>query len=75
MTRVQIGSRVPPRPSMFERRGVDGSYGHAMPPFSADAEALQAGLLNREQPKPRGWIVCAVAVVVLMLMAGFQVGR
>ena len=47
-----IGSRVPPRVSMFEHRDGTGIYWHALPPMSPDAEILQTALLQINKPKP-----------------------
>jgi hypothetical protein len=52
--KVIIGSRVPPRTSMFEQRDGLGGYGYAMPPITGDAATLQAALLAK--PKPDGWL-------------------
>ena len=50
--KVVIGSRVPPRVSMFEQR--DGfSFSHAMPPIVGDAAILQAALLAKPRPVSR----------------------
>jgi len=52
--KVVIGSRVPPRTSMFEHRDGTGIYWHTMPPILGDAEILQAALLQASNPKPPG---------------------
>lgn len=53
--KVQIGARVPPRVSMFERR--DGySYSHTLPPVIGDAAIIQQALLSRREPVRRGWL-------------------
>jgi hypothetical protein len=51
--KVQIGSRVPPRHSMFEQRDGLGGYSRAMPPILGDAAILQAALLAKPRPVSR----------------------
>lgn len=51
--KVIIGSRVPPRVSMFDQRDWNGSYSRAMPPIVGDAQTLQAALLAKPRPVSR----------------------
>ena len=51
--KVQIGSRVPSRTSMFEQRDWNGGYSQAMPPILGDAAVLQAALLAKPRPVNR----------------------
>ena len=52
--KVIIGSRVPPRTSMFEHRDGMGGFSHTLPPMTPDQELLQTALLQR-QKKPSIW--------------------
>ena len=51
--KVIIGSRVPPRVSMFEQRDWNGSFHHTLPPITGDAAVLQAALLAKPRPVSR----------------------
>lgn len=68
--KVAIGSRVPPRVSMFEHRTGSGLYMHTMPPMSGDAEVLQAALIARQnrvpRRRPRVWPAVTFFLVVLV---------
>lgn len=55
MSKVQIGARVPPRVSMFERRDGLGWYQDAMPPITGDAARIQSALLAPVTVR-RGWL-------------------
>jgi hypothetical protein len=51
--KVIIGSRVPPRTSMFESRDGIGGFHHTLPPITGDAAVLQAALLAKPRPVNR----------------------
>ena len=70
--KVIIGSRVPPRVSMFDQRDWNGSYSRAMPPIHGDASLIQSALLNRiPRRRPHVWpaVVIGLAVLIGLVLA------
>ena len=70
--KVIIGSRVPPRTSMFERRDGLGGYSRAMPPILGDAATLQAALLAKPRRSRmfelRDWSERDATIMVLLAL-------
>lgn len=69
--KVIIGSRVPPRVSMFEFRTGSGLYMQSMPPIQGDAILLQSALLQKNRIPRRRTPVWPALVGVAVLVAGW----